>query len=61
MSWSLAAATAVGFTLAMILLAGLREQMELTGIPKGMKGFPIGLVTAGLLSLAFMGFAGLIK
>ncbi len=56
-----AAATAVGFTLAMILLAGLREQMELTGIPKGMKGFPIGLVTAGLLSLAFMGFAGLIK
>jgi len=56
-----ASATAVGFTLAMILLAGLREQMELSGVPKGMKGFPISLVTAGLLSLAFMGFAGLIK
>ena len=55
------AATAVGFTLAMVLMAGLREQIEVTGIPKGMKGFPIALVTAGLLSLAFMGFAGLVK
>ena len=56
-----AASTAVGFTLAIVLLAGMREQIELVGIPKGMKGFPITLVTAGLLSLAFMGFAGLIK
>ena len=56
-----AAATAVGFTLAMVLMAGIREQMELTGVPKGMKGFPISLVTAGLLSLAFMGFSGLVK
>jgi len=56
-----ASATAVGFTLAMILMAGIREQMELTGYPKGMKGFPISLVTAGLLSLAFMGFSGLVK
>ena len=56
-----ASATAVGFTLAMILMAGIREQMELTGVPKGMKGFPISLVTAGLLSLAFMGFSGLVK
>ena len=55
------AATAVGFTLALVLMAGIREQLELAGIPKGMKGFPIALVTAGLLSLAFMGFAGLIK
>jgi len=55
-----AAATAIGFTLAMVLMAGLREQMETTGYPKGMKGFPISLVTAGLLSLAFMGFAGLV-
>ncbi len=56
-----ASAIAVGFTLAMILMAGIREQMELTGYPKGMKGFPISLVTAGLLSLAFMGFSGLVK
>lgn len=56
-----AAATALGFTLALILLAGLREQLALTQYPKGMKGFPIALVTAGLLSLAFMGFAGLVK
>lgn len=56
-----AAATAVGFTLALVLMAGIREQLELTQYPKGMKGFPIALVTAGLLSLAFMGFAGLVK
>ncbi len=54
------AATGIGFTLAMVLMAGLREQMETTGYPKGMKGFPLSLVTAGLLSLAFMGFAGLV-
>jgi Na+-translocating ferredoxin:NAD+ oxidoreductase subunit A len=55
-----ASATAVGFTIAMVLMAGIREQMELTDIPEGMKGFPISLITAGLLSLAFMGFAGLV-
>jgi electron transport complex protein RnfA len=51
--------TAFGFTLALVLMAGLREQLELSNIPKAMRGFPITLVTAGLLSLAFMGFAGL--
>lgn len=56
-----ASATAVGFTLALVLLAGIREQLELNGTPKGMKGFPITLITAGLLSLAFMGFSGLVK
>jgi len=56
-----ASATALGFSLALLLMAGIREQMELTGVPKGMKGFPISLVTAGLLSLAFMGFANMIK
>jgi electron transport complex protein RnfA len=56
-----ASSTALGFTLAMVLFAGLREQMDVNGVPKGMKGFPIALVTAGLLSLAFMGFAGLVK
>ena len=53
-----ASATAAGFTLAMVLMAGIREQMELTGIPKGMKGFPISLITAGS---AFSGFYGICK
>ncbi|MCX7862132.1 MAG: RnfABCDGE type electron transport complex subunit A [Bacteroidales bacterium] len=56
-----AVSTGLGFTLALILMAGLREQLELTGVPKSMKGFPITLITAGMLSLAFMGFAGLVK
>jgi len=56
-----ASATAVGFTLALVLMAGIREQLELNGYPKGMKGFPLSLITAGLLSLAFMGFSGLVK
>lgn len=56
-----ASAIAVGFTLALILMAGIREQLELNGYPKGMKGFPLTLITAGLLSLAFMGFSGLVK
>jgi electron transport complex protein RnfA len=56
-----AASIAVGFTLALVLLAGIREQIALADTPKGMKGFPITLITAGLLSLAFMGFSGLVK
>ena len=56
-----ASATAVGFTIALILMAGIREQIELVGVPKGMKGFPVSLITAGLLALAFMGFTGLVK
>ncbi|MCE1167164.1 MAG: RnfABCDGE type electron transport complex subunit A [Sphingobacteriia bacterium] len=56
-----AAAIGAGFTLAMILMAGIREQMEVTGYPKAMKGFPMSLLIAGLLSLAFMGFSGLVK
>ena len=55
-----AASIAVGFTLALVIFAGLREQMELTGTPKGMKGVPIALVTAGILAMAFMGFNGLV-
>lgn len=54
------AATAIGFGLALVILAGLREQMELVSIPEGMKGVPISLITAGILALAFMGFAGLV-
>lgn len=52
---------AVGFTLALVLLAGIREQLSLADTPKAMKGFPISLITAGLLSLAFMGFSGIVK
>lgn len=52
---------ALGFTLALILFAGLRERLELASIPKGMKGIPIALITASMLAMAFMGFAGLVK
>ncbi|HNR41397.1 MAG TPA: electron transport complex subunit RsxA [Bacteroidales bacterium] len=55
------AATAVGFGLALVILAGIREQYDLLDIPKGMKGVPISLVTAGILALAFMGFTGIVK
>lgn len=50
--------TAIGFALAMVVFSGLREQLSLVRIPKGMQGMAIVLVTAGLLSLAFMGFSG---
>ena len=50
--------TAIGFGVALVVFAGIREQMSLLNIPKGMKGTAIVLVTAGLLSLAFMGFSG---
>ena len=50
--------TAIGFALALTVFAGIREQLSLVNIPKGMRGVSIVLVTAGLLSLAFMGFSG---
>lgn len=50
--------TAIGFALTLIVFAGLREQLALTNVPKGMRGMSIVLITAGLLSLAFMGFSG---
>ena len=53
-------ATALGFGLAMILFAGLREQLALNDVPKAFKGVPIALVTAGILAMAFMGFSGLV-
>ncbi len=55
-----AASIAIGFTLALVIFAGIREQLELTGTPKGMKGVPIALVTAGILAMAFMGFSNLV-
>ena len=56
-----AVATALGFTLAMVLFAGIREQLSLMNVPKGMQGMSIALVTAGLLAMAFMGFSGMDK
>jgi electron transport complex protein RnfA len=61
MSVVYAASTAVGFTLALVLMAGIREQLSLEDTPKTMQGFPLSLITAGLLSLAFMGFSGIVK
>lgn len=52
---------AVGFTLALIIFAGIREHLDLMDMPKGMKGAPISLISAGILAMAFMGFAGLVK
>lgn len=54
-----AIANAIGFALAMVLFAGLREHMDLMKVPKGMKGVPIALVVAGILAMAFLGFSGL--
>ena len=50
--------TAIGFGLALTVFAGIREQLELVNVPKGMRGVAITMVTAGLLSLAFVGFSG---
>ena len=53
-------ATALGFGLALILFAGIREQLALAKVPEAMKGTPIALLTAGLLAMAFMGFSGVV-
>ena len=54
--------TAVGYLLAIVLMAGIREKLELCDtMPRCLRGLPIALVTAGLMSIAFMGFSGLIK
>jgi len=51
---------AIGFGLALVLFSGIREHLDLMAIPKGMKGVPVAFVVAGLLALAFMGFAGIV-
>jgi electron transport complex protein RnfA len=51
----------IGFTMAICIMAGIRENLETADIPECLKGAPITLITAGLLTLAFMGFAGMIK
>ena len=55
-----ATATALGFALALVIMAGIRERLELVDVPKGVKGVPIALITAGILAMAFMGFSGLV-
>ena len=54
-------AAAVGFSLVLILFAGMRERIDVADVPVAFRGAAIGLITAGLMSLAFMGFTGLIK
>lgn len=54
-----AISTALGFSLALIVFAGIREQLTLVEVPKTMRGVPIALICAGLLAMAFMGFSGI--
>ncbi|MCP4455217.1 MAG: electron transport complex subunit RsxA, partial [Planctomycetes bacterium] len=51
----------VGFTMAICIMAGIRENLNLVDVPKCLQGAPITLITAGLLTMAFMGFSGMIK
>ncbi len=55
-----AIANAIGFGLALIIFSGIREHLDLMEVPKGMRGVPIALVSAGILALAFMGFSNLV-
>jgi electron transport complex protein RnfA len=59
-SLTYAGGIAIGFTLALVIFAGIREQLALVKIPKAMNGIPIALITAGILAMAFMGFSGLV-
>lgn len=52
-------ATAIGFLMALVIFAGIREQLELADVPRPMRGVPVALITAGILAMAFMGFAGI--
>ena len=54
------ASISIGFGLALVILAGIREHLDKLNVPKGMRGVPIALVTAGILALAFMGFTGIV-
>ena len=53
-------ATAIGYGMALILFAGLREHLEMNDVPRQFKGVPIALITCGILAMAFMGFSGLV-
>lgn len=56
-----AISTAIGFTLAMVVFAGIREQLSRTELPTVMRGIPIALISAGILAMAFMGFSGIVR
>lgn len=55
-----AIANAIGYSLAMVLFAGIREQLDLSNVPKAFQGVPIALIAAGIMAMAFMGFSGLV-
>jgi electron transport complex protein RnfA len=59
-SFTYSVSTAVGFALALVIFAGIRERLELDDMPKAMQGIPIALITAAILAMAFMGFSGLV-
>ena len=59
-SFTYSVATAIGFAMALVLFAGIRERLELDGVPAAFKGNPIALITAAILAMAFMGFSGLV-
>ena len=59
-SFTFSVATAVGFAMALVLFAGIRERLELEEVPEAFRGTPIALITAGILAMAFMGFSGLV-
>ena len=59
-SFTFSVATAVGFAMALVLFAGIRERLELDGVPAALKGNPIALITAAILAMACMGFSGLV-
>ena len=54
-------AAGIGFTMAMVIMAGIREKLEFADVPKSLRGIPMALIVAGLLSMAFLGFSGLVK
>ncbi|KGN71248.1 electron transport complex subunit RsxA [Porphyromonas sp. COT-239 OH1446] len=56
-----AISTAIGFTLALVVFAGIREQLSRTELPAAMRGIPIALISAGILAMAFMGFSGIVR
>ena len=59
-SFTYSVSTALGFALALVIFAGIRERLELDDMPKAMQGIPIALITAAILAMAFMGCSGLV-
>ena len=59
-SFAYSVATAIGFALALVIFAGIRERLELEDVPAALKGIPVSLIVAAILAMAFMGFSGLV-